>query len=751
MEQYLAAQRQQHTTRTNTNGKIIATASPAVNLLAANTNLDTDSSGTLCDYSLTVPDNHLDFYKQAIGRGLDQPQYRAQLRRFLRIGFRQAIGQVATLDPAISTGLVFPSQGNRPCFNYMTQFLRQAVLKLVWLSLPPESEDRKVIARLPGLHKMDNPGGAYLTVYKRVFDSLLLLDSKDVALWFFFQVPNYVNYNIDGYRRVYESMLDYALSRWPSDAVANGFSLERGDIQRNPRLRYEVVTRASTFYYNLVYHGRSNAAILHKLCQLQRRIYPELIYTAGHCQPDRNWRANAALPLRSARYVAANGAPELIRMLDLFDRERGFATTRSNGNMDGSGHVQAYIDKKWRLRQPDGQLVHVRRIRVCFISDKLMAYTSVFRDRIGVVAGLDPRYFEVWVAVWSPLEKLDRSQIVQRFLDPVRKANRLIRLHRHDLQHNQREIGKHEFDMIIYPDLGMQQDVTLLAHARLAPVQATTWGHSDTSGNPSIDYYFTSRYFEQTADLAIPRSNYTESPVLMQTTGTYYYSPRQIASDYFRAGCEEFFLNKQQLGFPADAIVIGCLHSFYKFNPDFEQVLGQIMKRAAKELQRPVYLALSNSISFNRAHLARLNKTLGEYCDVRVKWFQNKPPHEWLNLVAICDVMLDPFPFGGCNTTLEAFDFGIPVVCWPSKRMLPGRFTHGFYQVMGLDKIGCCVESAAEYVDVTLRLLKDSAFYKFVSSKIKERRARLFEDPEVVREYERLIVRLVRAHLPVVG
>lgn len=766
MEQYLAAHRheshqqqshqQQHQRQSQLNirqthlinGKTrnIASNSVAVNLLTGNTELDTGvtgSGGCLRDYSMVVPDNQLDFYKQAMSRGLDQPQYRAQLQRFLRTGFRQAVTQLPDLDPAISSGLVFPKQGNKACFNYMSQFLRQTLLKLVQLCLPPSKQDRQVMDRLPGLHKMDNPGAAYLAIYKRVFDALLLLDSKDVVLWFFFQAPNYINFNISGYRQVYETMLDYALVRWSHDAIASGFSLERSDIQSNPRLRYEVVTRASTLYYNLVYHGQSNAVILHKLAQLQRRIYPQLEYVANHCQIDRNWRPNAALPLRPARFVAANGAPELVRMLDLFNNERGSAS--SGGN---SSSVQAYIDKKWRLRQPDGSLVKLRRIKVCFISDKLMAYTSVFRDRIGVISGLDPRYFEVWVAVWSPIEKLERSTVVQHFLGPIHKSKHIIRLHRHDLLHNQSTIAKHEFDMIIYPDLGMHQDATLLAHARLAPVQATTWGHSDTSGNPSVDYYFTSQLFEQTKDLAIPRSNYTEAPILMQSSGTYYYSPRKIASKYFRQGCEEFFLNKKELGFPANAIVIGCLHSFYKFNPDFEQVLGHIMNRAAKELQRPVYLALSNSIPFNKAHLARLNQMLGKHCDTRVKWFQNKAPHEWLNLVSVCDIMLDPFPFGGCNTTLEAFDFGRPVVCWPSKRMMPGRFTQGFYQIMGLEKVGCCANSSEEYIDATMRLLKDGAFYKFVSDKIIERRERLFEDPSTVREYEQLIARLVRMHLP---
>lgn len=741
MEQYLSLQRQQSLHYSCDYNASNRNVSPAVNLLEVPTNshMDTlDGYGCLADYNLVVPDTSLDFYTQAIARHLDQPRYRAQLHRFLKTAFRQTMGQLVELDPAMVDGRIFPKQGNVPCFNYMTQFLRQTVLKLVWLCLPPNGKDRQIMARLPGLHKLDNPGIVYIDTYKRVFNSLLLLGSADVVLWFFFQTPNYQNYNIAGYRQVYETMLDYALTHWPQEAIYN---LDRSDIVANPRLRYEVATRASTFYYNLAYHDQSNATILYKLCQLQRKIYPELQYTASHCQPDRDWRRNPALPLRPIKYVAEQADPELVGMLELFDKERGPSAIAGAG-------VQAFIDRKMRLKKPDGKLEKIRLIRVCFISDKLMSYSSVFRDRIGIVNGLDPRYFEVWVAVWSPLEKVEKSSVVKYFLDGIRKAGRLIRLHKHDLKHNQNEIARHKFDMIVYPDLGMMQDATLLAHSRLAPVQATTWGHSDTSGNPNIDYYITSQLFEQTSDLAVPRANYTEAPVLLRSSGTYYYSPRYIAGKHFRGSFEEFFLTKKQLGFPENAIVVGCLHSFYKFGPEFEKVLGEIMNRANREMRHPVYLALSNSISFNKEHLARLNKVLGVHCETRVRWFQNKPPHEWLNLVAICDIMLDPFPFGGCNTTLEAFDYGKPVVCWPSKRMISGRFTLGFYRQMGMNNVGCCVNDSKTYVEMALKLIKDKEYYKFVSGKIMERSDKLFEDPEVIREYEQLIWRLVKMHLP---
>ena len=36
-----------------------------------------------------------------------------------------------------------------------------------------------------------------------------------------------------------------------------------------------------------------------------------------------------------------------------------------------------------------------------------------------------------------------------------------------------------------------------LAFARLAPIQITTWGHSETSGIDTVDYFVSSKYFER--------------------------------------------------------------------------------------------------------------------------------------------------------------------------------------------------------------------------------------------------------------
>jgi hypothetical protein len=664
------------------------------------------------DIQLKIPDIQLDLYKTARARGMLSNTL--NLQQYLVAGFANLMQQLPTLDPTLSNGTIFPISGNKPCFNYMSQWLRLPMLKCLACCLPEEVRDE---FNVPGLHKMDNP--SLLPIYKKIFGYLALLKARAVILWFFFQVPNYCDYDITGYRAVYTEMCKYITEHWPKVLC----------FKSQDKSSFEQETLGTTWYYNLVYHGQSNKDILTFFSAVLVKVYPELSGTghATHIKPNTSDQPTIKFKLKSDK---GNALKNCITMFKAGEFVKSSPTTHNN--TDKATQNPSY-----------------RQIKIAFISNKLAAYTSVFRDRIGIIKNLNKQVFDTWIVLFGDERVLKAqimtSKVIYYYLEPFIKANHILYLSKTDVVGNQRVIATHQFDIIFYPDIGMLQAQTLLAHARLAPLQITTWGHSDTSGNPEIDYYITSKWFEQTDDLSIPKSNYSEKPVLLSSMGTYYYSPRQILTDLLSNGSVNF-LNAEEFGFESIGghapIIIGCLQSFYKFNDAFEAVLESILKLTDPMHKGgyPVYLALSNSISFNKKHLARLNTRLEPYT-ARIKWFQNKTPTEWLNLVSVCHVMLDPFPFGGCNTSLEAFDYGIPVVCMPSRTMINGRFTLGFYKKMDIHH--CIADSPTQYIQQALRLIQDPTYYKFVSEKILKAKAYLFEEASSIDEYQRVFVSLL--------
>ena len=91
-------------------------------------------------------------------------------------------------------------------------------------------------------------------------------------------------------------------------------------------------------------------------------------------------------------------------------------------------------------------------------------------------------------------------------------------------------LEKYDFDCIVYPDLGMKLLPTLLAYSRIALTQITTWGHSETSGIDTIDYFISSEYFENMISTSshLPQDNYTEKLILFKSLGTFYISPHKL-------------------------------------------------------------------------------------------------------------------------------------------------------------------------------------------------------------------------------
>jgi predicted O-linked N-acetylglucosamine transferase (SPINDLY family) len=428
-----------------------------------------------------------------------------------------------------------------------------------------------------------------------------------------------------------------------------------------------------------------------------------------------------------------------------------------NNNNVNNNNVKKYIKNKIGNE--------VSRIKIIFITNKFLNYTSVFRDRIGIIYNLDRRFFDIYIGLFTNLKdvnyktkiinKIRSVNVLNHYLDYFIKNDKIIYLDNIYLQYNQTLLEEQQFNIIFYPDIGMLQAQTLLAHSRLAPIQCVTWGHSDTSGlsRQVMDYYITSQYFENINNLDDVKNNYTEKPILLPSLGTFYYSPRELVDTYFNPSFEQFMITKEGFGFPKDAIIIGCLQSFYKFNEEFEHVLSLIMDRCKLLHNKKIYLALCNSFPFNKLHITRLNNYLKKYKH-QIKWFQNLEPHKWLNLVSICHIMLDPFPFGGCNTTLEAFDYGIPVICKPSN-LINGRFTLGFINkiiedINDNDNIihKCLVANTnEEYVNLAIKLLNDNTRYNYISKMIKEGVNKLFQDRNSLNDYEKLFIDLTKKHL----
>jgi protein O-GlcNAc transferase len=242
-----------------------------------------------------------------------------------------------------------------------------------------------------------------------------------------------------------------------------------------------------------------------------------------------------------------------------------------------------------------------------------------------------------------------------------------------------RVIHDSELDVLIYPEIGMDATTAKLAAMRLAPVQATSWGHPETSGLPTIDYFLSAAGLEP----ADAQANYSEKLVLLPNLGCYLRKPeRQVAAE---------------LPSGLSGPVLVCPGTPFKYAPQHDRVLVEIARRVPQA--RFVFFtgdppALSDKLA-RRLRSAGLEFTM-------LPWLT---AGKFRALLTAADVYLDTIGFSGFNTALQAVECGLPVVTREG-RFLRGRLASGILRHIGAADLIAADDEA--YIELAVSLAKSS-------------------------------------------
>ena len=272
-------------------------------------------------------------------------------------------------------------------------------------------------------------------------------------------------------------------------------------------------------------------------------------------------------------------------------------------------------------------------------------------------------------------------------------------------------IRERHYDVLYFWEVGTDPINYFLPFFQLAPVQCTSWGMPVTTGIPQMDYFISSVLLE-TEDAS---EHYTEQLVRFPTLPTYYSRPTRKARS----------VDRSQSGLPDDRHVYLCPQSLLKMHPDFDAALKEILRR---DPAGEVVLLEGRHARETGLLRNRLKRTIPG-CAERVRFVSRRGRAEFLDLLAASDVLLDPFHFGGGNTTYEALALGIPVVTWPSAFMR-GRVTHACYQKMGVTD--CIARDRGHYPELAVKLGTDRDYRQAVGSRIQSASEALFDDNEAV-------------------
>jgi len=344
-----------------------------------------------------------------------------------------------------------------------------------------------------------------------------------------------------------------------------------------------------------------------------------------------------------------------------------------------------------------------RKLRVGIISNFFSHHTVGYLS-YGLVAGMDRSRFDLTL-FRTPHAAQDSG--TPRFL----AAAPCIDLP-DDLARARAVIAEAELDILHYPEIGMDHLTYFLAFARLATLQTMAWGHPVTSGLPTIDLFLS------VADMEPREAEAHYSEKLAPLRGLSFSAEPAARLQASRA----------EVGLEAARPAYVCPQSLYKIHPDFDAIVAHLLTTDREGVVYFVSLGAHTDATFKE----RLARTVDGDMD-RVRILPRTTKTGFLKLVSAADTLLDVPQWSGGKTSLDAFAAGTPIVHLPGDFMR-GRHTLAFYRRMGI--AGPIAASAADYVDIAVRLTHDTAFRTSVRDAIANAQPRLFGDWASIREIE---------------
>ena len=362
--------------------------------------------------------------------------------------------------------------------------------------------------------------------------------------------------------------------------------------------------------------------------------------------------------------------------------------------------------------------------------------------RVGIVSGFfrDHTVYRLFIEGW--LGRLDRKRFkvfgyhTAERCDPAtaKAASACDRFVHSPLSIDawQQAIQSDSPHVLIYPEIGMDPVAAQLAALRLAPVQCVSWGHPETTGYPTIDYFLSSDLMEP----ADGQDHYTERLVRLPNLSIYYEPPDLSPT----------VLNRADLGLRADAVVYWCAQSLYKYLPQFDDVFARIAKDVGN--CQFVFIEYPGSANVNGLFRSRLASAFAAHglnsadcCVILPRLDRSR----FVAAIGLCDAVLDSIGWSGGNSTLEGLAHDIPIATMAGP-LMRGRHTMAILQMMGATET--VTESVDDYVAVAVRLAKDVPWRNAITNQIGANKQRVYRDDKSIAALQGFLDQVARGPTP---
>ena len=318
------------------------------------------------------------------------------------------------------------------------------------------------------------------------------------------------------------------------------------------------------------------------------------------------------------------------------------------------------------------------KIKIGFISEFFTDHTigKLFKN---LIFSLDLKFFDT---VIYHSNKTKKGEIFEEFQNKNGKdfKNEILP---NKLIDKIKILEKEKFDILFYPDIGMSIEFYFLSLIRLAKYQIMSWGHPETTGSESIDFFLCSK------DLISENSEkfYSEKFLIIDKLPMIYNRP----------------IIKNKLGDSdiSKKNIYSCPQTLFKFHPDFDDYLFNILKKDKKGI---LYLLKDTNKVYYLKLLERFKKNKNFDSD-RVIFLDPLNFNQFINHLGTSSVLLDPIYFGSGNSFHESMFYGTKTVTYPTK-YIKSRIVSAAYIQMEIENPPI-VKDKDDYVNKAIEIAND--------------------------------------------
>lgn len=358
------------------------------------------------------------------------------------------------------------------------------------------------------------------------------------------------------------------------------------------------------------------------------------------------------------------------------------------------------------------------KIRVGIISRFFNSHPVWHAITKGLIGNLDANKFEIFLFNTNGTEDAETEF--------AKAKTASYQICKNSIERTAQEIIKQNVDVLIYPEIGMDTNSKALACLRLAPIQIVSWGHPETTGLPTIDFYLSGQMLEPSNG----QDFYSEKLIKLPNLGTYFENQPIEAVDP----------DLESLGINPSIPILLCAGSPSKYTPDYDSVLIKIAEKVGK-CQFVFFHFDENLTAILRERLNNAFAAAKLDTNQFLRFIPFLKKEEFHGLLQKADLYLDTVGFSGFNTAMQAIVSNLPIVTIEGSKMR-GRLASAILNQIGLQDFVCY--SKDEYVDLTVELIQNKELLRSYKDKIIKAKATLFNDVAPIRALESFLTQQIQ-------